>query len=219
MRYYPTGTAKMLPLIMKFAMFVSLTPSHRMKQRANPLSHHTTMANGCLSSQARGTKNRLACITSLLAGIVLMMAGMGSSFAEIVIQADTMGLSKSSVFVVPTPKLYHYPATPAGESKLLPRAYQGAPPQVPHDIAGFLPITAQSNLCISCHALPAQWGQKREQGSPTPIPPSHYTDLRNAPSKVTGNLIGGRFNCNQCHVPQTNAVPLVKNTFSSRPAR
>ena len=150
----------------------------------------------------------------LLAGIILVMAWTGSAYAGKPIPADSMGLSKTSVFDVPTPKVYHYTETQPTQSKLLPRAYLGAPPQIPHDIYDFLPITAQSNMCITCHAQPGEWGKKRQKGTPTPIPPSHYTDLRNAPDKVTDHLINARYNCNQCHVPQTDAPPLVENTFS-----
>jgi cytochrome c-type protein NapB len=148
-----------------------------------------------------------------LIGMSLMLGLMGSTAAAAGIKANDTGLSKTSVFDVPTPIVYYYKADQAGSSKLLPRAYLGAPPQIPHDITDFLPITRESNMCVSCHAQPEQWGKKREAGMPTPIPASHYTDLRNAPGKVTDQLIGARYNCNQCHVPQTDAPALVKNTF------
>jgi nitrate reductase cytochrome c-type subunit len=45
------------------------------------------------------------------------------------------------------------------------------------------------------------------------MPPSHYTDLRNAPGRVMEQMINARFNCNLCHVAQTNASALVENTF------
>lgn len=46
------------------------------------------------------------------------------------------------------------------------------------------------------------------------IPPSHYTDLRNAPGKLTEHLIGARYGCNLCHARQSDAAPLVENNFS-----
>lgn len=154
-------------------------------------------------------------VIQLLAGIALIVAGTGSSLAAgQTFPSNDMGLSKGSVFDIPEPKVSHYPNTAPGESKVLPRAYSGAPPQISHDISEFLPITAQSNMCIACHNQPAQWGKKLEPGAPTPPPPSHFTDLRNAPGKVTENLVGARYNCNQCHVPQSDAAPLVENTFS-----
>ena len=151
--------------------------------------------------------------SSLLVCVVLMTTG--SAVAAPTIKTNDMGLSKTSVFDVPEPKVYHYATAQPGESKVLPRAYPGAPPQIPHDISEFLPITAQNNMCIVCHDQPAEWGKKRVKGMVTPIPTSHYTDLRNAPGKVTDHLINARYNCNQCHVPQADAPALVENTFSS----
>ena len=149
------------------------------------------------------------------AGFMLMAASC-AAFAAQPISADSMGLSKTSVFDVPDPKVYHYPTVQPGESTVLPRGYPGAPPQIPHDVSEFLPITVQSNMCIACHAQPELWGKPREKGKPTPIPQSHYTDLRNAPGKVTDHLINARYNCNQCHVPQADAPALVQNTFGPK---
>ena len=146
---------------------------------------------------------------------MLLFVGVGVAYGGQPIKADEMGLSKGSVFDTPVPMVYHESASQPGQSNLLPRAYLGAPPQIPHDVAAFLPITAQSNLCIACHNLPDQWGKKLVKGAATPIPPSHYTDLRNSPGKVGGSLVNARFTCNQCHVPQTDAPALVENTFST----
>lgn len=147
--------------------------------------------------------------------IVLALAAQ-PVFAAAPVPADNMGLSKQSVFVVPEPKVYKESGGQAGQNKLLPRAFLNAPPQIPHGIGDFLPITAQSNLCIACHNLPDQWGKKLKAGEARAIPQSHYTDLRTAPGKVTDQLIGARYNCNQCHVPQMNAKPLVDNIFSAK---
>lgn len=153
---------------------------------------------------------------NLFVGITLVMAGTELSWAAQAVAPDSMGLSKGSVFDTPSPKVYQYKGGQPGQNKLLPRAYLGAPPQIPHDVGDFLPITAQTNMCIACHNQPDQWGKKLEPGMPTPIPRSHYTDHRNAPDKVTDHLINARYNCNQCHVPQADAPALVENTFSSK---
>lgn len=151
-------------------------------------------------------------ITALLAATM----AAGFVYAATPVKTDEMGLSKTSVFEVPAPRVYHYSDAAPGQSKLLPRAYSGAPPQVPHAVSDFLPITRENNLCVACHAQPDLWGKKPEAGTPVPIPPSHYTDRRNAPDKVTDHLINGRYNCNQCHVPQTDAPALVENTFGKK---
>ncbi len=152
-------------------------------------------------------------LATFLAGVALMASGAGLSYAEPVIKTNDMGLSKTSVFDTPTPKVYKYKEAQPGQSELLPRAYLGAPPQIPHDISNFLPITTQSNMCVVCHNQPGERGKQRVKGTPTPMPVSHYTDLRNALGKVTEQMIGARYNCNQCHVPQTDAPALVENTF------
>lgn len=152
----------------------------------------------------------------LLIALAMTIAAPSAALAAQPVKADSMGLSKGSVFEVPAQKAYTTKAAAPGQNKVLPRAYPGAPPQIPHDISDFLPITAESNMCIACHNQPDQWGKKREPGTPTPIPQSHYTDLRNAPGKVTDHLINARHNCNQCHVPQLDATPLVENTFAAK---
>lgn len=148
--------------------------------------------------------------------ILLFAASQTAVAAGQSIPADGMGLSKESVFTVPQQKVYQDNHGQPGENKPLPRAYLNAPPQISHDISDHLPITAESNLCFACHNQPQLWGKKLNKGDATPIPPSHYTDLRNAPGKVTDQLTGARYNCNQCHVPQLNATPLVENTFGAK---
>lgn len=153
----------------------------------------------------------------LIAGIfVVIAASVQAAPVAKSIPADSVGLSKTSVMDTPEPQVYQYKGEMAGQNKLLPRAYLNAPPQIPHDISDFLPITADNNLCIACHAAPDNWGKPRAAGAATPIPPSHYTDLRRDRNKVTDHLISARFNCNQCHVAQTDAAPLVENTFGKR---
>lgn len=154
-----------------------------------------------------------------LIAILFLATAASAAFAAKSIAPDSMGLSKGSVFDVPPPQAYAIKGGPPGQDAVLPRAYPGAPPQIPHDIGDFLPITADTNMCLACHNQPDKWGQKREAAQPTPIPPSHYTDLRNAPGKVTDHLMNARYTCNQCHVPQHDAKPLVDNTFGAKRAK
>jgi len=127
--------------------------------------------------------------------------------------AQDMGLSKTSVFDVPQPQPFNYPEQFPGTTNVLPRAYLNAPPQIPHNIESFLPVGKDHNLCLQCHDRPDQQGKTAEH-QPTPIPASHYTDLRFAPDKVTHSLIGARYICTQCHVPQSQAKVLVNNSFN-----
>ncbi len=44
-----------------------------------------------------------------------------------------------------------YRTAPAGTSTKFARAYENAPPMIPHDIEGMLPITIDNNQCATCH--------------------------------------------------------------------
>ncbi|NIM00477.1 MAG: hypothetical protein GTN89_06315 [Acidobacteria bacterium] len=122
---------------------------------------------------------------------------------------DRIGLSKVDVREIPDPDPVLDVNPDPGEGSPLPRAYQGAPPLVSHNASDYLPITADENLCLDCHMVEGE----AEEGLPTPIPESHYTDLRNAPSVVGESVAGARYNCSACHVAPTGATPLVTSRF------
>jgi nitrate reductase (cytochrome), electron transfer subunit len=119
-----------------------------------------------------------------------------------------LGLSKTSVFDVPAPPAIKANDSAPGEQPVVPRAYALAPPRIPHAIGDFLPITPKQNACADCHTV-----KEKEPGQPTPIPASHYTDFRNAPGKPGDKVVGARWVCTSCHVPLTDAKPLVGNAF------
>ena len=127
---------------------------------------------------------------------------------EPAISDEQVGLSKDSVFDTSTPAPVVPNASDPGEQALTPAAFDGSPPVIPHTVVDFAPITADTNMCIECHAL-----DEADEGDPTPIPESHYMDLRNDPGKVTDEVVGARYRCTACHAPQTDAAPLVENRF------
>jgi cytochrome c-type protein NapB len=116
----------------------------------------------------------------------------------------------------------------AGSGKVLKRAFQDAPPMIPHDTEGMLPITKDNNACLGCH-LP----DVAKSVNATPVPVSHLTNFRpksyaikgaNTSSeklahisiKKTNKLYKGRFNCSQCHAPQAQNVKLItENNFQA----
>ena len=120
-----------------------------------------------------------------------------------------LGLSPGSVFDVPTPPAVTPNESAPGAEPALARPYAGAPPRIPHGVEPFLPLTRQENACLGCHQSTAP----KAAGEPTPIPPSHYTDERNAPGVVGSELAGARHVCLSCHVATTDAPPLVENRF------
>ncbi len=137
----------------------------------------------------------------------------GSVAAAEPLAADEMGLSKTSVFDTPTPDAFAYKDAQPHQSELLPRAYggyEGAPPQIPHAIDAFLPITADNNACAGCHDRPHLIGREHRKGTTPPIPRSHYGGFKGKGDEKT--LSGANYVCSQCHVPQSDAEPLVANT-------
>jgi len=148
-------------------------------------------------------------ITSALLATAMTFAAVGTAFAGNAVDDKDMGLSKTSVFDAPAPPAWDYTATQGP----MPRYFADAPPMVPHAIGAYENITAAQNLCMGCHKQPDKIGQKVPAGVATPMPASHYTDLRNAPGEVMKEVDGSRYKCTLCHQAQADAKPLVENTF------
>lgn len=119
-----------------------------------------------------------------------------------------IGLSKSAVTDVPDPLRFAWVGNDPGDGPLLQRAFDDAPPGIPHTLEDMLPITLSENMCVECHEL-----AEKEPGEPTPIPASHYEDLRHAPGKQGDTVAGARYLCTSCHTLQSDATPLVGSSF------
>lgn len=110
---------------------------------------------------------------------------------------------------VPPP--VEFPKAPPGQAKRFERAYENAPPMIPHSVEGLLPITKDNNACLGCHDPKVAKGV-----GATPVSPTHFIDFfQLIKGKVVklNKLDPARWNCVQCHAPQANAKPLVQNTF------
>lgn len=95
-----------------------------------------------------------------------------------------------------TPGMNQYSSSLPGQSEVLQREYESAPPLVPHDISGFV-ITKDFNTCLVCHTR----GETIRAGhTATRIPDSHYLDLPTG--TVSQSLQALRYDCLICHVPQ-----------------
>lgn len=147
-----------------------------------------------------------------LGTLVLAVAGLAFAQTQKGTKDTDLGLSKTSVFSDPTPQPFDYNDAFPGTSKILPRAYPGAPPQVPHNIEAFQPVTSANNACVGCHDKPDTIGKKEAQTLP-PMPLSHYATIKGKAGKAHRKLSGARYICTQCHVPQAKVKPLVGNSF------
>jgi cytochrome c-type protein NapB len=151
------------------------------------------------------------------------------------VSEESLGLRKTNLYTEDDtkPVKAKYTAAAPGTSKRFDRAYENAPPMIPHSVDGLLPITKKNNACLGCH-MP----DIAPSMSATPIPPSHFTNFRpmtkiDASGKMIkegveisntsdikivarqeAKLYQGRYNCSQCHAPQAEIKPLVANTFT-----
>ena len=166
--------------------------------------------------------------TLLFVGCNGSAAPTESKVAKPTISEDSLGLRKTTLYNESVkPHGTSYGKSSAGSGHKIKRAFQDAPPMIPHDTEGMLPITINNNQCIACHEPSVAKGM-----GATPYPASHMTnfrpqsvaisgkntsseELKNISIKKEGKLVGARFNCSQCHAPQDTGVLAVENTFEA----
>ncbi|MCC7487216.1 MAG: nitrate reductase cytochrome c-type subunit [Burkholderiales bacterium] len=86
----------------------------------------------------------------------------------------------------------------------IPRDFVQQPPLIPHTTRGYA-ITQNFNKCMDCHS----WSRYQETGA-TKISLTHFKDRD---GRELSNVSPRRYFCTSCHVPQTDAKPLVANQF------
>ena len=174
----------------------------------------------------------------IIAATAILVVGCASSAKTV--SEESLGLRKTNLYKEDSTTkgdMAKYSKKYAGSGYKIPRAFQDAPPMIPHDVEGMLPITIKNNQCVSCHAPEVA----KSMGA-TPYPISHMTDFRpktgiakdgritkdgrevtnTSSSKLAyvsikstaGRLSGARFNCSQCHAPQSEGLA-VENTFKA----
>ncbi len=151
--------------------------------------------------------------------------GVGKTVTE-----ESLGLRKTDLYSEKSETFgdeAKYSKAAAGTSQRIKRAFQDAPPMIPHDTEGMVPITISDNQCTGCH-MP----EVAPSVGATAIPSSHFTNFRPASQAIHGNntsnanlgdisiktetkLVGARFNCTQCHASQSGDALAVENTFEA----
>lgn len=86
----------------------------------------------------------------------------------------------------------------------IPRDFVQQPPLIPHSVQGYN-ITMRFNKCMDCHA----WTRYKETGA-TKVSLTHF---KTRDGQELSNISPRRYFCMTCHVPQTDAKPLVANNF------
>ncbi len=171
----------------------------------------------------------------------VMAAGVfvvGCAASNSSVSDESLSLRKANVQSesVVTPKKINYAKAAPGESAKIERSFDNAPPLIPHSVEGLVPVTRKNNSCLGCH-MP----EVAPSVHATAIPKSHFMNFRPTElivkdgklvkkgkivarpnggandvfaTSTHGKLYAGRYNCTQCHVAQSNAKPLVGNTFT-----
>jgi len=174
-------------------------------------------------------------LTSIVATMILVSCGgdeeaLTGNDVKSVPSANKLGLIDSDVTSDKgnaLAEMPQYSSDAAGSAEKIDRAFENAPPMIPHMTDGFFPITKTNNICLTCH-MP----DKSEAVGSVAIPVSHFTDYRPAliqkggkyhvdakegevVAKKLNKLSPARFNCSQCHVPQAKVTVDIKNTFET----
>jgi len=171
----------------------------------------------------------LVAATLLFVGCTDSATPAGSNGVGKTVTEESLGLRKTDLYSEKSETFgdeTKYNKGVAGAGYKIKRAFQDAPPMIPHDTEGMLPITISDNQCTGCH-MP----EVASSMGATPIPSSHFTNFRPASKAISGantssadasdisiktesKLVGARFNCSQCHAPQSDS-PAPKNTFEA----
>jgi cytochrome c-type protein NapB len=85
-----------------------------------------------------------------------------------------------------------------------PVNYEMQPPTIPHAIDNYQ-LTVNTNRCMLCHTR-----SNAAKFQAPPVSPAHYVTRD---GQVLEQISTRRYFCVQCHVVQTDAPPLVANTF------
>lgn len=84
------------------------------------------------------------------------------------------------------------------------RNYPMQPPIIPHTIRSY-EVNLNNNKCLSCH--------NRQRTEESQAPMVSVTHFMNRDGNFLAEISPRRYFCNQCHVTQLDAKPLVENTF------
>lgn len=138
---------------------------------------------------------------SLIAALTLTAVACASTSTQLVTLRDT---SVNAPDIAPVEKAYV--GKKPGQFALIERTFAGQPPLVPHTVENF-DITPKENACLDCHIDTEFKGKKMPS-----LSKSHLVQASDANAEPQLNML--RYQCNNCHVPQVDAPPLVGNYFT-----
>ncbi len=139
-------------------------------------------------------------VLAILAGLMIpLFAAMGAATAD-----DVKSLRGGKA--IPDAESPPTVAKLILDQESFDRNFKSQPPLIPHKVEKYK-VNLKANRCLKCHD---KSNYKEEEAPMTGK--SHYIG---ADGKEMDKISMKRYFCNQCHVPQADAKPLVKNTFKS----
>ena len=141
----------------------------------------------------------LAILVAALVAPILFVIGAASQSGPIANVPRLTG-APDPMAAVPTPPF----ARPIVDDVKRMRNYPEQPPVIPHSIDGYQ-LTVNTNRCMDCH--------KREFTEGSGAPMISITHFQTRDGQVLSDVTPRRYFCTACHVQQSDAPPLVPNTF------
>lgn len=138
---------------------------------------------------------------TLMAALAVTVVACASTSAPFATLRDT---SVNTPDAAPLEKTYA--GKQPGKDAPIARTFVGQPPLIPHTVENF-DITATENDCLECHI------DTEFKGKKMPSIKSHLVKTSDATSEPQLNML--RWQCNNCHVAQVDAKPLVGNDFKT----
>jgi cytochrome c-type protein NapB len=129
----------------------------------------------------------------------VMVSFLPVSFAGEQVTSLRGAVALDAASVEPTVK----PWEPA-QKDLIERNFLEQPPLIPHAVEGFI-INQDVNTCLTCHS--------RVNAKNTESPAPRESHFKDRDGNALQTVSSSRYFCNQCHVRQVVAEPLVGNTY------
>lgn len=141
---------------------------------------------------------------ALLAGVLVLVTGV--IHAQTTTPAAPQIVPRVTGAAAPMSEVPTAPFNrPITDDKRVMRNYPEQPPVIPHSIDNYQ-LTLKTNRCLECH--------RRQYTEASGAPMISVTHFMDRDGQVLGDVTPRRYFCTACHVQQTDARPLVPNTFT-----
>lgn len=137
----------------------------------------------------------------------ITLIGLSVALAATITSAIVVAGSLASLrgtAAITEPSVTPLKARVINDKENIERTFEEQPPVVPHKTDKYT-VNLRENKCLDCHSK-----ETAKEKEASEVSESHY-ETRDG--KKLGNLAARRYFCEQCHVPQVDAPPLIENVF------